>query len=404
MGLLFKIALRNLTRQKRRTILTGLVMFGGVLLLSISLGIQEGGYGYVIDAFTGARTGHVQIHAQGYLDKPSLYTNLKDPASLLKKLAENRSVISYSPRVYGAALAFEDKKTTGAQIFGIDLAQEDQLSKIGSRLAEGRFFREANEVVIGGGLQAILHSKLGDQLILVSQGADGSIANDLYKIVGVLKGGVDAQNRMDCVMSLGDAQAFLGLGQRIHEVSLKAESYQKSRQLAAQLSAEFAGQGFEIDPWQVVEKEFYEFMLLDKQGGWVTYFVIILLVTLEVLNTVLMTILEKTREFGLMKALGTRPAQVFWLILIETGLLATLASGLGILVAWPLNDYFASHGIPLPVAYDLGGVVMDKLVSEVSFLSMGLPFLVSFFTALLVAMIPAYRASMIVPVKALKSY
>jgi len=315
-GLLFKIALRNLTRQKRRTILTGLVMFGGVLLLSISLGIQEGGYGYVIDAFTGARTGHVQIHAQGYLDKPSLYTNLKDPASLLKKLAENRSVISYSPRVYGAALAFEDKKTTGAQIFGIDLAQEDQLSKIGSRLAEGRFFREANEVVIGGGLQAILHSKLGDQLILVSQGADGSIANDLYKIVGVLKGGVDAQNRMDCVMSLGDAQAFLGLGQRIHEVSLKAESYQKSRQLAAQLSAEFAGQGFEIDPWQVVEKEFYEFMLLDKQGGWVTYFVIILLVTLEVLNTVLMTILEKTREFGLMKALGTSPAQVFWLILL----------------------------------------------------------------------------------------
>jgi len=404
MGLLFKIALRNLLRRKRRSLLTGISLMGGTLMLSVFLGIQEGSYSLVIEQFTQAQTGHVQIHRQGYLDKPSLYNSIPNPQPLLSRLQADPAVTAASPRVYSPALAFAGKKTTAAQVVGIDLAAENRATGIQARLALGRFFASPNEVVVGRGLAEILKLELGSELVLVTQGADGSIANDLFQVTGILKGGEDSQNRMFCYLALADAQAFLTLDHRIHEIALFLPHYSRATEQAAAWAREFAAAGLEVHPWPEVEKEFYEFMLLDKEGGYVTYLIIVVLVALQVLNTVLMTILEKTRELGLLKALGTRPPQIFGLILLETMLLACLAIAAGLLLAWPLNQFLAVEGIKLPQAYDISGITMDRIVSEISFFSVWLPALATFVTALAVSILPALRAARIQPIHALNSY
>jgi len=347
--ILFKIALRNIKKQKRRSFFTAVSMIVGFVLLSITIAFNEGGYGNVIKSFTEAKTGHVQLHHKEYLDKPGLYKNFEWNEKLEKTLSSVKSVKNVSPRLFSGALAFIDKKTTATQIKGIVPELEAGLTALDKKIGKGRYLssgEKINEVLITNSLAEILKADVGSELILISQGADGSIANDKFVVGGILLKDLDSLENNTVFMPLDTAQVYLTLDGKIHETAIITDDYRNSFESATQISQALFSAGIKdvaSEPWEVVEQQFFTSMNADKQGTVIVYIVIILIVGIGVLNTVLMSILERMREYGVMKAMGTTPLFIFNSIALETLLLSVFASIAGfflsLLANWPLKVY-----------------------------------------------------------------
>ena len=407
--LIFKIAFRNIFRQRRRSAFTILTMVGGFVLFSLALSISEGTYGTVIEKFTRSYTGHLQIHKKGYFDKPSLYKSLTNYDLLNEQIKKIPGAKSWTPRAYSAALASKDKKTAIARIVGISPEQESKTTSITNKIKSGSFLQESSEisnnVIVGAGLAETLKLKLGDELVLVGQGADGSISNDLFKVSGILKGDAYSQDRNYCYMDLKMAQKFLSLESGFHELAIILDDYKNAEAAAILLTNNLKKaniEDVEIQPWQVVEKQFYNTMVFEKRGMRICLMVIVIIVAIGVLNTVLMTILERTTEYGVLRALGTRPSMLFWMILLETAGLAIISIVLGFILSFIFNYWISIHGIDYPAPMDIGGFTITTMYGLIYPGAFIVPAVVTFFTALFVSIFPAIRAMRIIPVEAMR--
>ena len=408
--ILFKMALRNIFKQKRRSFFTAVSMILGFVLLSVSIGFNEGGYGNVIKAFTSARTGHVQLHHREYLDKPGLYKNFEWNEKIEKVLYSVESVKNVSPRLFSGALAFIDKKTTAVQLKGIVPELEAGLTKLDKKIELGSYLKTEemiNEVLITNSLAEILKAEVGSELILISQGADGSIANDKFVVGGILLKDLDSLENNTVFMALDTMQNYLALDTKVHEVAVMTDNYKKSFEVSNEIStALFSAKIKDVssEPWEIVEEQFYKSMLADKQGMVIVYIIIILVVGIGVLNTVLMSILERMREYGVMKAMGTTPAFIFNAIVIETTILTVfgIIAGffLSLLANWPMKVY----GITYPDPVSVGGIFIHTINSEYVAEAFYTPVFVILFSAVAASLIPAWKAAVADPVKSMRSY
>jgi putative ABC transport system permease protein len=404
--LIFKIAFRNIFRQKRRSILTALTIFGGFTLAAISIGWSDGTYNFIIDMFTRNQLGHIQIHAAGYREKPSLYKTINDLAAIKKKLDGIERVEAYTPRLFSAGLVSVGDQSAGVQITGIDPIQENKATRFSKKIINGSDFSmvPSHEVIIGKGLAKILDANLHDEVVIVSQAADGSIANDLYKIVGIIETGNDISDRIAFYLHLEDAQELLVLENRIHEIAIIAEDLDIVDQLTSTLKKEFENTGMEVVPWQVFAKSFYVAMKADQEGMWIMLFIIILIVAVGVLNTVLMTVLERQREYGLLKAIGTKPFQVFQLIMYEVNLLTCFSIIVGAILGTLINYLLSINGISLPQPFTYGGIEFKTMYTEVNARSLIIPAITVFLTAFVVGFFPAIKAVRTEPAKAMRMH
>ncbi|UCH95485.1 MAG: ABC transporter permease, partial [Candidatus Aminicenantes bacterium] len=321
--IMLKIAFRNIFRQKRRSILTALSMFGGFVLAAFFIGFSEGTYNGIIDTFTRNQMGHIQVHHPDYLDRPSLYKTIDNLSEVEGILSRVDKVDSWAPRLHSAGLASVSEKSAGVKIIGIDPAKEDRTTKFHEKIKEGTMFSAAaaNEVIIGKGLAKLLKGGVGDDAVVVSQAADGSIANDRYTIVGIVDSGDEIGDRASFYLPLAAAQELLVLEGRVHEIAVTVDSLYDvdfvnktlEKKLSAFNSRSDSNPGaneevpLAVEPWQVFARSFYIAMKADKEGMWIMLLIFVLVVAVGVLNTVLMSVLERRREYGVLKAVGTKP-------------------------------------------------------------------------------------------------
>ncbi|MBD3318210.1 MAG: FtsX-like permease family protein [Chitinivibrionales bacterium] len=403
----FKIAFRNALRQRRRTILTLLTMLGGYALASISIGWADGTYNTIIDIFTRNRLGHVQIHAAGYLDKPSLYKKIADYRRIGKVLSGIPGVEAWAPRLKAAGLVSVGDNSSAASITGIDPGLENAATRFSHKIAAGKMLEDAGggTVLAGKGLAKVLEAEIGDTLVIVSRAADGSIANDLYTIRGIVESGNSLEDRSSLYMHLDEAQELFALYGSVHEIAVVAERSGTARALAAKIiDALPPEKELAVAPWQEFARSFHTAMQADKQGMYIFLFVIMLIVAVGVLNTVLMAVLERRREYGLLKAVGTRPGRLFWLILIESVIIAIAAIiggiGVGLMGNWLLSVY----GIQLPQPISYGGMEIRSLHAEINFRTIYIPAVVVLATAALVSIFPALQAARVDPAHAMRTH
>ncbi len=385
-------------------------MGGGYFLLSAMGAMTEGSYSNMIDIFTRDHTGHVQIHQGNYLHRPSLYKTLNNPNELIKALEDMPQVVAAAPRIYAPSLAYGKQKSYPANVVGIDPALEANTSLLKQKLSAGQYLTKGMNpdgyfsAMLGATLAKNLKLNIGDELILISQGIDGSIANDIFMVSGIV-GNKNSFEALNVYLSLDAMASFLSMHNRVHELTIRLQSQEMARDFAShakELKPILGQNEISIDPWQVVESSFYHGMQADKKGNYVSMGVIIFIVAIGVLNTILMGTLERTHEFGVLKAIGTRPMGVFNLIMIESGILAGLSCLLGAICVLPLNYWMANTGIQMPEAIDMGGIAFDVLRGEISWFSMGMPALVVMFSTLAVSIVPAIRAANISPVQAMR--
>jgi ABC-type lipoprotein release transport system permease subunit len=398
------MAFRNLLRQKRRSLFTGAMMAGGFFLSSVFLSMADGTYDSIIELFTGDHTGHLQLHAAGYLDDPSLQNTLTGWPRIEEALRARPAVVAGAPRIKAAALAFTDRGTEGVRILAVDPEKEARTTRLKLKVKEGSYFpgRGRNEILAGRDLAKLLHLEVGSEVALVGQGADGSVANDLFTVTGLVgeKDGEGADRTL--YLSLADAQAFLALPGRIHEAAVLLKDIGLARKEAAALQAALADPKVSVEPWQAVEKDFHRAMKADRTGDAVGQAVFLLLVALGVLNTVLMNLLERVPEYGLLKALGTRSSTLTRMIFLEMLLLALLSLVPGSLAAFAMNHYLMTVGIPLPTPFTYGGMTFTTMLGTVSPRVFLVPTALIVSMAVLVTLPAAWRIHRLTPVEALK--
>jgi putative ABC transport system permease protein len=404
--LTLKMAWRNIFRQKRRTVLSILTMFGGFTLSAISIGWADGTYDRIIDMFTRNRLGHIQVHAQSYLDRPSIYKWIKNYQKIGAEIQKIEGVEAWAPRLYSAGLASVGEKSAGARIIGIDPERENVATRFDRKIVQGRSFspQPSHEAILGKGLARTLKAETGDQVVIVSQGADGSIANDLYTIVGIAESGDPTQDLSSFYLHLKDAQDLLVLDDAIHEMAVIVRKLGQVSRITQQIRTTLNDPGLEVSPWQEFAHSFYVAMQADKEGNWIMLFIVVLIVAIGVLNTVLMTVLERTREYGVMRALGTGRLLVFRLIVYEVALMALIGLVIGFGLSLLLNHYLSIHGIAMPHPYRYGGMVFSHYYNEINARSFYIPAITVFFSALFVSVFPALRAAHISPARALRSH
>ncbi|XOV88925.1 MAG: ABC transporter permease [Pseudomonadota bacterium] len=407
MPLLLRLATRNVLRQRRRSLLTILSMAGGYLLCCLSFSLVNGSYGNIIRLFTEEQTGHVQIHKDDYAKKPRIHKTIDDPDAVARVLQQYPDIRAFTPRVFAPALAYANNKNTPVQVTGVDVISERVTSRLEKKLTQGQWLAETPDsdgyfsAIVGQGVADTLNLALGDELVLISQGADGSVANDIF-IIGGFVGDKRSTDRLTVFLPLNAAQEFLTLEGRVHEFAILLADIETARKAAADLQVSLPE--LKVAPWQEVMDTFYKSMEADRRGNQVTLGIILFIVFIGVLNTVLMSVLERTREFGVLKAIGSRPGMIVTLIVLETGVLAALSIALGLLLAVPANIWFTYQGFALPEPVDMGGVAVQYMRGELSLEVFLLPMAILYGYAIVVSIPPGLRAARVPPIEAMRTY
>ncbi len=404
--LMFKVAFRNVLRQKRRTLLTVLTMMVGFALAAISIAWSDGSYNVIIDMFTRNQLGHIQIHGEGYLDRPTLYNTVNNYEEVGQRIAAVEGVEAWTPRIFSAGLASASDKSAGVRIIGIDPHRENIATRFDKKITKGQTFSEGgyHEVILGEGLAEVLKADVGDEVIVVSQGADGSIANDLYTLVGLVDAGDPMTNQTAFYLTLEDAQELLVLYGRVHEIAVVVDELDDVELYAEILTDTIDDPKLVAEPWQVFAAEFHKAMKADQQGTWIMLFIIVLVVAIGVLNTVLMTVLERTREYGVLRAMGVRPLQVIRLVIYEVMLMAVVSLVLGFMVSLPVNYWLSIDGVTFGTTFTYGGMEFSTLYTEINTRSFVIPAITVFFSAMMVSFFPAVKAARTAPARAMRTH
>ena len=381
-------------------------MIVGFALLSLTIGLSDGAYGNIIAMFTRNRIGHIQVHRDGYLDKPSLYKTIDNASAVGETIQRIVGVEAWTPRVYGAGLGSVGEKSTAVQIIGVDVARETAATRFDQKVVEGSTLTEtpSHEAVIGKGLAKIVSATVDSEIVIVSQGADGSIANDVYKIVGIAESGDDITDRVACYLHIEDAQELLVLAERVHEIVVIASNINRVDKITSAIETQLDDSTLDVAPWQVVAKSFYRAMRTDQQGDAISRLVIMLIVAIGVFNTVLMSVLERTREYGVLKAVGTKPVQIFWLVVCEVVIIALGSICVGALLGALLNYLLSIYGITYPQEITYGGMKLKTLYAEVNVRCLVIPAITVMLSATIVSLFPAIKAARIMPAKAMRTH
>ena len=410
MSLEWRLAWRNVWRNPRRTGLTVAATVFAVALLVMASALSTGMWDKIIDDTVGMASGHVTLTGPNYLEDRTLEQFTYLDATLQARLEENPAVAGFAPRVNAFGLLSQGDVTRGVMVMGLDPQRESSVSTLPGRVRSGRFLeaKGSKEIVLGERLAHVLGVGVGDELLLYSVAYSLESAYDLFRVVGLMRLPNPDLDRGLALISLADAQAFFVYGDRLSEIAIRAQDAGASSSLAEELGLSLDPKRVEAHPWQEVMPDLAQSVVLDKAGMYGMIGILVVVVSFGIFNTILMAVLERKREFGVVLALGLRPRAIFRIVYIESILLAGVGLVLGLLIAIPLALYLQTHPISLAnneemvAAFEVVGaepLLSAKLVASNPLFS-GLTILV---VALVAALYPALRASRGKPVDVLRS-
>jgi putative ABC transport system permease protein len=415
-GRLLRLAWRNLWRNPRRTFITmAAIAFGYAMLLFVAC-LMAGLRWQMIENGTCLVMSQIQVHAPGYYPNRPIQKTLggrqgTDLSAMLAAITADPQIYAAAPRVYGYGLLSAAHRSAGVELMGVVPGQEPKITTLNSQMTKGSYLttRMPKGVVLGEKLASTIGIEVGSEIVLLTQAADGSMGNDVYRVVGLFHTGLDAVDRGLVLMSLSSLQELLHLAPaRIHEVGIKLNDITAATPVAAALEVQL-GKTFpvRVSAWPELAPELASYVQFNRGITFVLFFVFFLLAVIGVMNTMLMAVFERTRELGMLMALGMRPVQVIVLILAEAAGLAVASLIAGGAVGVPLLWYLQVHGLELGGAtggvISLAGVVVGHLwYGRQDFPAYGQAALGLAATALVSALYPAWRAAHFRPTEAIR--
>jgi putative ABC transport system permease protein len=349
--MLAAIAWRNLWRRPQRTILS-LVSIGIVCaLLVFMLSFQDGVYSQMKETTLRIFDGYAQLQPHGYADDPTLERAIADPASLAREAEAIKGVTAAAPRVDAFAILANGARSYAAAVIGVDPQSEAQISSISGRIVAGRYLvsNDSGSAVLGDLLARNLGLKVGGRVTVLGSARDGSVAADVLTVVGIYHSGIPDLDRSILEMPLARAQDAFGMHGAVNTIALGGPSLASVDRALPRLGALARRNGVTVRDWQAMEPAIKDTIDLKYATSVVFYATLVLVVAFIILNALLMSVLERTREFGTLLALGMRTGQVGAMVWFELLFLAAIGALVGICAGAAATLWLQHTGVVFPI-------------------------------------------------------
>ncbi len=351
MNIVLRLAWRNIWRQPRRTWLTtGAMVFSNTLLIFM-MSLQFGTYELMIDNSLQSFSGHLQVQAPGYIDDSKMRQSVPGIRALAATYRKDAAFQNVAARGGAFALASSDDRSYGIQIFGVEPDFEPGVSNIPGLVKKGRFLGDLNamEIVVGAVLARNLRVDIGNELTLLGTGRDGSFAAAIVSVVGIFDSGVAALDRSIAEIPLGLFQDTFSMDGAGHQIVLTTPDL--SYVPAAKIEAENlmpSDADLVVHDWNALQPGLKQAIQADLTSAWFMYILLVILVAFSVMNTQLMSVLERTKEFGVIMSLGLTPGRLGRLVMLETMLMGIMGLLLGALLGALATSWLTVHGFSYP--------------------------------------------------------
>ena len=417
-----QLAWRNIWRRKRRTMITAFSIAFGVLLSVTFTGSGDYTYTNMIDMGASMGMGHVTVEPVGYRLKPTLDKRLTNTPELRQKITAMQDVADATVRITGQAMFASARKSVGGAFIAVDPAFETEANNLLIRsMVEGELFsdKRGRGIVIGSKLAQKLHVKIGKKVVYTTTDANGEIISDIARVSGIFTTGIDMVDGAMALLPIGSVQQTLDYSSdeaTLIAVIIRDQRHAESmRDTIANLSKTTASEtapseanDIAVLTWKESQPDLAGVIAFDKAGNYISQFLVGLLIAVGILNTMLMSVLERTREFGVMMAVGMSPKTLFRLVMVESFWMAIVGLILGILITAPWYYYLYHTGIDFSGSFgsdfSYGGVIVDPVFKARLFKESIIAILSGvFLLALLAGLYPAWRAGRVPPVESLKT-
>ena len=408
MNIVLRLAWRNLWRQPRRTWLTiGAMVFSNALLVFM-ISIQFGMYDLMIDNTLQAFTGHMQVQAPGYKDDLKMRQVVPNVDKLAADLRKSLKLETISARGAAFALASSEERSYGLQIFGVDPDHEALVSSIPGLVKSGRFLNDNNaaEIVVGKVLAKNLRVGLGDEITLLGSGRDGSFAAGVVIVAGIFDSGVPDLDRSIAEVPLGYFQDVFYMEGAGHQIVITTPDLAAIEQMKLEVEQLLpANSDLLVHDWDVLQPGLKQAIQADISSAFFMYGVLVVLVAFSVLNTQLMSVLERTHEFGIVMSLGLTPGRLGRLVILETLMMGLVGMLLGALVGGLVTAWFGWNGFSYPGMDEMAATfnLPDRFYPQATLLTLTLGPAVVFLGSALSGLYPALRLYWLNPVEAMRA-
>ena len=342
------LAWRNVWRNKRRSSITIAAISMGMAGIIFMIAMLNGFLVNMIDNSVRLETGTIQIHKQGYHDDPAVEKLVREPDLIVEKIRDLKEINGISKRIKSFGLISTKSDSAGAMIVGIDPEDEKAVTNLYKNVSIGSYdsISKYNTIIIGKTLAQNLEVKLGDEIVLLTQGADGSMGNDLYTVGGIFETASPDIDRMFIYMSLGSASDLLSTYGGVNEIALSIEDPGEGDKISNIVAKEIGdSKKYEVLPWSKILPGVSQMVLFFDGAIYIFYFIIFGIAAFGISNTLIMSIFERIHEIGVMMAIGTKPLRVFVQTAVESVIMGLVGGILGCILGFLVSLPFMVYGL-----------------------------------------------------------
>ncbi len=413
------LAWRNLWRHRKRTFITLSSIAIGFGLAVLSIGLGDGSHNSLIRNAIKLGEGHITVQPRGYLEAPANHKYLTDGQALKKKLNALQLPINIQPRISLQILASTANNSIAAALEGLDKKSDPRAVMLKPKLIKGHWLKQNDPrgIVIGKGMARKLKAKVGSKVVLMAGKKGGNSQAQLGRVRGIFNSQVSEMNDYLIISSLDFSRRFLvgeGADKNKQPVTrfaifINSDNVSSQSKIKEKITSGIQTTSAITLNWQEMMPQLVQFIAIDNAGNYIFLILILVMVVFGILNTVLMSVLERTHEFGLLRALGLSRRNLLLLVFCESFLLGLLAIIVGWIVGGGTHLWFSQHGIDFTAITGEGGnvmmgTVMDPIIyTELSWERVSQLTSIIFIATLSSGIYPAIKAARITPVEALRT-
>lgn len=359
MRILITLAWRNLWRNRKRTLITISSVLFALVLAILFMAMEKGTNERMIENLVKYNTGYIQIQDVLFEEEPSIDNTLLFDDQLKAILEKHGEYIDYYvPRMQGFALAATESQTRGTLLTGVEPEMERRMNDISDNMTAGDFLSPGDQdVVIGKGLADILGVQVGDTLVLLGQGFHGATASGKYKIKGIADLKIPELNNLSIFMSIEAAQWFFAADSRLSSLIIMPVNPAKTNSLAQMLSNDLDSEWHRVLTWEEMLEDVLRFMKFDEAGTMVMILILYIIITFGLFGTILMMMIERKKEFGLLFSLGMKRSRLAVVCLMESLFISLSGVVAGVMFSLPVVAYF--HYNPIRLSGTAADAVAD---------------------------------------------
>jgi ABC-type lipoprotein release transport system permease subunit len=350
----FLFAWRNLWRNKRRTLLATSSVFFAMLLALIFRSLQSGQHDYMIQMSVSMYTGYLQIQGRGFWEERSFDESIAMTDSLIGSVRSDRRITTVNPRLESVALVSRGTETRITPVTGIDPEAENAMSGLRNKIVKGTYLNDTSAgVLIAEGLAERLQADIGDSIVIVGQGYQGVTAAEQLPVEGIVRFPFPKLNNAAIYLSLSAAQKLFNAPDRVTGIALMIDDEKEIDDIRTTLAASIDS-SLVVMTWEEMSPEIVQVIEADVASEAIIMAILYIVIGFGVFGTVMMMTIERTREFGLLVALGMKRGRLLIVTTVEALMVSMLGAAAGLAAAFPLLFYF--HLNPIRVTGEMAEV------------------------------------------------